>query len=407
MNNKQKKIFKIVIIALILFLIGEVVYFGIKYYNDRKNSVYYTVINSAILEDNDNYVGVGFSDYRNSKLNKYEKGYYKATISNYKDGKLLDEVGFKTGYNSYFNDVIKVKDGYIAVGQVEMTKEQHDDGLSEGLIIKYDNNFKQVWRKNISVIGKTEFYKIKQDEDDYVVVGSSVYGNGYMGNHTTGGGIILKISKDGEELDRANNGGPYSGKFNDVLVEDDGYVVVGLGKSNSGIIIKYNKELKKEWSNSYGYTDKNGITRIEKLDDDYITSTTKLVSPKDTSNVSAALVLFNSDGKKLDDVKYTKDKINVFQDLAVKDDQVFVSGYTGTKTDNSVKTDAIIVKYDKDLYEEESKVLKEKNNEYFIKLYLKSKKVYVLGYTNSKIKEYKTNGYDYFPIINTYNYDLK
>ena len=154
-------------------------------------------------------------------------------------------------------------------------------------------------------------------------------------------------------------------------------------------------------------TDKNGITRIEKLDDDYITSTTKLVSPKDTNNVSAALVLFNSDGKKLDDVKYTKDKINVFQDLAVKDDQVFVSGYTGTKTDNSVKTDAIIVKYDKDLYEEESKVLKEKNNEYFIKLYLKSKKVYVLGYTNSKIKEYKTNGYDYFPIINTYNYDLK
>ena len=66
MNNKQKKIFKIVIIALILFLIGEVVYFGIKYYNDRKNSVYYTVINSAILEDNDNNVGVGLSDYRNS-----------------------------------------------------------------------------------------------------------------------------------------------------------------------------------------------------------------------------------------------------------------------------------------------------------------------------------------------------
>ena len=135
MSNKQKKIFKFIVIALVVFLIGEVIYFGIKYYNDRKNSVYYTVINSAILEDNDNYVGVGFSDYRNSKLNKYEKGYYKATISNYKDGKLLDEVGFKTGYNSYFNDVIKVKDGYIAVGQVEMTKDQHDDGLSEGLII--------------------------------------------------------------------------------------------------------------------------------------------------------------------------------------------------------------------------------------------------------------------------------
>ena len=136
MSNKQKKIFKTIIIALAIILIGEIIYFGIRYYNGRKNSTYYSVINNAIVENEKNYVGAGFSDYKQSKYNDYEDGLNKATIFNYKDGKITKEVGFKKGYNSYFNDIIKVKDGYLAVGSIEMTKKQKEDGLSEGLLIK-------------------------------------------------------------------------------------------------------------------------------------------------------------------------------------------------------------------------------------------------------------------------------
>lgn len=405
MSNKQKKIFKTIIIALAIILIGEIIYFGIRYYNGRKNSTYYSVINNAIVENEKNYVGAGFSDYKQSKYNDYEDGLNKATIFNYKDGKITKEVGFKKGYNSYFNDIIKVKDGYLAVGSIEMTKKQKEDGLSEGLLIKYDKNFNFKWRKNIRGIGKTELLKIKQDGDDFVIVGTSVYGEGYMGNHTTGGGILIKINENGEEIMRVNNGGPFYGRFNDVLIENNSYVVVGLGKANSGIIIKYTKDGEKVWTGSYGYTDKNGINSITKLGNKYITATTKLVNPKEP-NMSAALVVFNKNGKKLDDVKYNSQSINYFGDVETLNDSIIAVGYTGKGT-TKIKTDAIIVKYDKDLYEEETNTLKGDNNEYYNNIYIKDNKIIALGYSNSKSKEYKINGYDYLPITKTYNENLK
>lgn len=405
MSNKQKKIFKTIIIALAIILIGEIIYFGIRYYNGRKNSTYYSVINNAIVENEKNYVGAGFSDYKQSKYNDYEDGLNKATIFNYKDGKITKEVGFKKGYNSYFNDIIKVKDGYLAVGSIEMTKKQKEDGLSEGLLIKYDKNFNFKWRKNIRGIGKTELLKIKQDGDDFVIVGTSVYGEGYMGNHTTGGGILIKINENGEEIMRVNNGGPFYGRFNDVLIENDSYVVVGLGKANSGIIIKYTKDGEKVWTGSYGYTDKNGINSITKLGNKYITATTKLVNPKEP-NMSAALVVFNKNGKKVDDVKYNSQSINYFGDVETLNDSIIAVGYTGKGT-TKIKTDAIIVKYDKDLYEEETNTLKGDNNEYYNNIYIKDNKIIALGYSNSKSKEYKINGYDYLPITKTYNENLK
>lgn len=405
MSNKQKKIFKTIIIALAIILIGEIIYFGIRYYNGRKNSTYYSVINNAIVENEKNYVGAGFSDYKQSKYNDYEDGLNKATIFNYKDGKIIKEVGFKKGYNSYFNDIIKVKDGYLAVGSIEMTKKQKEDGLSEGLLIKYDKNFNFKWRKNIRGIGKTELLKIKQDGDNFVIVGTSVYGEGYMGNHTTGGGILIKINENGEEIMRVNNGGPFYGRFNDVLIENNSYVVVGLGKANSGIIIKYTKDGEKVWTGSYGYTDKNGINSITKLGNKYITATTKLVNPKEP-NMSAALVVFNKNGKKVDDVKYNSQSINYFGDVETLNDSIIAVGYTGKGT-TKIKTDAIIVKYDKDLYEEETNTLKGDNNEYYNNIYIKDNKIITLGYSNSKSKEYKINGYDYLPITKTYNENLK
>lgn len=87
-------------------------------------------------------------------------------------------------------------------------------------------------------------------------------------------------------------------------------------------------------------------------------------------------------------------------------DSIIAVDYTG-KGINKIKTDAIIVKYDKDLYEEETNTLKGDNNEYYNNIYIKDNKIITLGYSNSKSKEYKINGYDYLPITKTYNENLK
>lgn len=407
MTKKQKKIFKIVIICLAVFLVAEIIFFGVRYYKGRNSSTFYTVINSVVMLDK-GYVGAGFSDYKNSSFNDYAEGYNKATIFVNDGSKQIDEVSFNRGYNSSFNDIVKVSDGYIAVGKVEMTKEQRDDKLSEGLVIKYDKSFNVVWRKNFAFLGATDLLKVKAlKSGSIVVVGTSVYGEGYVGNHTSGGGILLKLDKSGKTLLKVNNGGPYSGRFNDVIVESDGYVVVGLGKSNSGIIIKYNKSGKKLYSNSYGYTDKNGISSIDKSGNDYIVGTTKVININDLSNYQAAIVKYNSKLKKIDDVKYNSSNITYFSDVKVLDDKSIVAcGYTGKTKGEVLNTNAIVVKYDKDLYEEFDNKITGDNNEYYNNIYVDGKYILLLGYSNSDLKD-GFNGYDYFPFIDVYNSKLK
>ena len=408
MTDKQKLIYRIIIIILVLVLVGELIYFGVKIYLNRKESTFYTVINSVVLENENNYIGVGSSDYRYSKFNKYDEGYEKATIFKIENGEIVKEVGVLKGIAGRYNDVVKTSDGYIAVGRMEMTKKQHEEKMSEAVIAKYDENLKLLWRKNLSILEKTEFKRVKLDGDDIVVVGTSVYSDGYIGNHTTGGGILLKYDKDGKEKLRVNNGGPYSGSFNDFIIEKDYYVVAGLGKANSGIIIKYDKKGNKISSGSFGYTDKSGINGIAKKGDNYVVATTKVVNPKELSNYSAAIVEFNSKLKEVDNVKYTSSDINYFNDIEVdNDNNIIVCGYTGEPKYGAMSSDAVIVKYDKDLYEKESDFIRGNKNDFYSHIYLKDDSIYILGYSNSKLKEYKVNGYDYSTLLRKYSNDLK
>lgn len=407
MSDKQIKVFKIIVIILVVILVGELIYFGIRSHINRENSTFYTVENSMI-SDNKKDIAVGFSDYRYSKFNDYKDGYNKATVFVYEKDKLLKEVSLKIGFNSYYYDIIKVKDGYVAVGSIEMDKEQNKDKISEGMIVKYDKNFKQVWRKNVSVIGKTEFYKVREDDGNLVVVGTSVYGDGYVGNHTTGGGILVVFDSKGNKKKIINNGGPYVGKFNDFVIEKDGYVVVGLGRKNSGVIIKYNKNGKKVWSSYYGYTDENGITAISKMGKNYVLSTTKLVDKDEKNNYDASVIVFNSKGDKVDETKYSSSNITYFTDILTdKKNNVYVCGSAGMMSSTGLKSDAILVKFDKDLYEKGSKIIKGDNNDHFVKLYLENDKIKVLGFSNSKIKKYNANGYDYSPFTEVYSTNLK
>lgn len=408
MSNKQKKVFRTIIISLIILLVVEVIYFGIRIYHIRKVSTFYDVVNSAIIKDDSNYIGAGFSDYRYSKFNKYDKGYEKATIVKVKDNKVVKEIGLLKGYNARYNDIIETDDGYIAVGKIEMTKEQNKEKMSEGLIVKYDKNFKVLWRQNLSILEKTEFNKVKLDGSEIVVVGSSIYSDGYIGNHTTGGAILLKYDKNGKEKLRVNYGGPYTGAFNDLIVEKDSYVAAGLGKSNSGIVVKYDKNGKKLSTGSFGYTDKTGINAIAKIGNNYVAATTKVVNPKKLTNYSAALVLFSDKLDIVDSAKYNNQNINYFNDIKVdKDNNIYACGYTGNVKDKTVLSDAIIVKYDKDLYEKQSDVLKGNKNDFYSHIYLNDNNIYALGYSNSKLKEYKVNGYDYSKVLKKYNNKLK
>ncbi len=408
-TGKINKILKTLTIILSVVLIVEIIYLGIKLYLNRVNTTYYSTIES-IIKDNDNYITVGLNDFKHSKLNDYkEPGYNKPTIQIYnKEKELIKESYLDLGYNGTFHDVVKTEDGYIAVGEITMDENQHKDKLTEGVIVKYDTNLKLIWRKNLQILDSTKLLSVTLDNDNNIIAtGQSIYGQNYIGNHKTGGAIILKYDQDGNEKKRANIGGPTSGQFNDVVVTKDGYVAVGVLNKTTGIILKYDKNFKEKWHNYYGPTDSKGLTSISTSKDDYIVTTSKLKDKNNTDNYQAALLRYDKNGKLKKEITWQKENISRFEKTLISDDEIIALALYGNKEDNSLKNNSCIVKLNKDFEVQKEQTLEGKNIVTLIDI-IKDKEDYLIaGYTDSKIKNLNTNGYDFFPIIVTYNKNLE
>lgn len=401
-QDKRLRILRYITFALAGILLIEGTILGIRMYKIRKNSTYCSSINS-IVETKNNIVAVGFSDSRHSKFIKYEKpGYNKPYIWVYdKDFKIKNEIQLKLGYNGVFTDIITVDDGYIVVGYLEMSETNHEEGNTEGTIIKYDKDFKVVWRTNIDVLGNTRLNSVKQMPDGtYMVAGASVYANDVIGNHTNGGAIVVRYNDKGEQLSITNYGGPKTGEFNDIELLDDGYIVVGVRSKGTGIIFKYNYNGSEIWHNYYGYTDQKGLTSITKINNnEFIVTGSKLDEKDKNDNYKAALLKHDGNGKLIDEQLYQKNKITRFQDSIVIGENIYVVGLYGQQVDQELDNDSVLVTYTKDLNQIEEKIY-EGNKTYTINKIFNYKDSYlVVGHTNSKLKELKTNGLDYYQVL--------
>ena len=260
-EKKKNKLFKrILIIGSIIVIFELIAMFIVKILRER-NIDHIDTIND-LISVSDGYIAVGVSDFDGS--NSVDKKIYEYTdstskeksniitnqskIAKYdKDMKLVWETTYNNKYDSTFYSVLEVSDGYIAVGSLVSKYEQIEINVRDGLIVKFDLSGKVIWHKTYHVLSDTEFYKIIDDGDDnYVVIGQSIYENMEMGSHITGGGIIVRYDKDGNLLAHNNYGGNKSGSFNDIIKVNDGYIVCGKDATNYGIVVKYKKDFNRE-----------------------------------------------------------------------------------------------------------------------------------------------------------------
>lgn len=408
-NEKLYKRLKIAIIILLVLLVLELLLFGIRAFKMRRDNVYYTTINSVLKHDN-GYVGVGLSDFKNSKLNDYEApGYNKPVIWLYdEDYNVIKEIKYDNGYSGAFNDIVATSDGYIAVGALEMTADMHKVGSSEGIIVKYDKELNIVWEKNLQILDDTNLVSVKLDKNEnIVVVGQSIYESDIIGNHKTGGAILAIYSKDGEKKQTINYGGPQTGIFNDVVVLDDGYVVVGITHSGTGIIFKYDLNGQEIWHNYYGYTDMNGLTSIAYLNGEFLVTGTKLNEKDNTDSYKGAIIKFDNNGKLVKEVLYEKDSIAKIDELIISKDKIIVLALHGKKENDILVNQSSILEYNLDLELVNESNLTGNKTVTFTNVILNDDDYLVVGYTNSKMEEFKTNGYDYYQIFIDYNSNLK
>lgn len=408
-----KKLILTFIIICVSIILMETVYFIYHRIYVNHNTIYYDSLNSLSI-DNLNVVLVGSGNFKYSKHYDYTNGLEKAKFIKYGlDGKILFEKMYDKGINTTFSSVISVNDGYIVVGSGEFSEKEQQEGGREAIIIKYDKEGNIVWEKYYQVVTNTRFNKVIEISDGYVVVGQSIYANMEMGNHTTGGGIIVKYDKDGNEIWHNNHGGMKSGSFNDVVEVDGNFYVVGKDATDSANLVKFNNCGEYQWHKNYSYTDGIGFTGIAYLNKNlYVVGARKVLPEgtgdndnRDTKNTDALFVKYDLDGKIIFEKNFGGSNYERYNSILAYRDNLYIVGHTTSKdaglkvnTNGELMT-GILVRYDQNGNILRKECLGGSNNDNLTDIVTDGVSLYISAYSNSNdgnITTAKNNGKDYF-----------
>ncbi len=387
-ETRYKKIMFSIVVICLLILLAEGIFILYKYIERQNNKVYLDSANS-FEKIADGYILVGSNNNNN-------KSYEKAKITKYDNKKeKIWEKFYNKGYNSTFYSVKSDGKNFLAVGSYEKTKTEKKDKVRTALFVKYDENGKIIFEKNLQILGDSKFTNVAVVDDGYIVVGQSIFENMTLGVDKRGGGIIIKYDKTGKEIWRSNYGGSKSGLFNDILVDKDNIYVVGKDAARVGILVKYNSNGERISTTNYEYTDMLGFSSIVKAGNQLIVvGSKKLSEDKNDFDTDALIVKYDLDGDQLDEVTYKGKGMERFNKIILDSNHNLVLvGHTAvldkkktTKNLNVFKYDGILAKYKTSLkkiyienYGEDNlddyfTDIKEINNDYLISGYSSYKK---------------------------------
>ncbi len=429
MNKKRSNLLKKIFILCFVIITIELIAMLIMKILRERDIDHLDAIND-IIDVSDGYIAVGVSDFSNSKtidtkIYTYTDSTTKkktniianqSKIAKYdKEYNLVWENTFENMYDSTYYSVIKVSDGYIAVGSLVSKYEQIELNVRDALIVKYDLEGKEIWHKTYHVLSDTEFFKVIDDGDDnIVVIGQSIYENMEVGSHITGGGIILRYDKDGNILAHNNYGGNKSGSFNDIIKVDDGYIICGKDAANYGILIKFKKDFDRDskdtnlitkkllWQRTYANTDNIGFTSMVLKGDTIYTvgainiSNEKNEEEKDIFKYDAGVVLYNTKGKYLGKYSLLEDVHHRFNSVILDNDNLLLSGLLDVDNNKKEKQDSFTINFNlKDNKFSDKNLLTDKND-YIVNKIVELDKKIIVGTSKSNCGLY---GCEYEPII--------
>lgn len=349
MSKKVLFFLRIIIIIFVLTFFLELGYFiYISYFKDSK-SIYFDSINS-ISSNGSGFLGVGSN-------NNNEKHFEKAKFTKY-DSKLNKsfEKIYNKGYNGVFFGVVADSDGYVAVGSYEDTKKNYKNSTRKALIVKYNKNGDVIFENSFSSLDNSKFVDVLVVDDGYLVVGQSVYEKMTLGNSTSGGAFLIKYDKSLKLLWKSNFGSNKSAIYNSLLVDDDFIYAVGQDSFRVGLVSKYDMKGNLIDSVTYDDTDGLGFTCIGKNDKEILVSGSKYI---DDYSSKALMVRYDGDLNYLNEVTYGVEGNNRFNKFIVEDDFDIVAIGTksiydksgGNSNLNVLSYDGIIGKYKSDLKE--------------------------------------------------------
>ena len=400
MKKHGKKIVKVILVICLLVLIVDVGFLMYTKNKVDKNKTFFTS-NNGYVEYNNGYYAVG-SD--NLNKNSVERASLTRYDSNYK---MVNKKVLKTKYNSTYFNIARDDKYLLAVGSYEKTKEDNEENLRTALFVKYDSLGNIVFRKELQILGNSKFTKVLVEDDGYIVIGQSIYPNNVLGNEKTGGGIIVKYSKDGKIIWQKNYGGNKSGVYNDIVRVGDSYYLTGKDASRYGLLVKYSLdgELEKAVS-TYGIlkTDTIGFSSIVNKGKYLYVCGAKKLDEEDEYNhdIDGLIVKYDLDLNKKEDVTFKDDKkgLERFNKIIVDGNDFVVIGHEAIEDKEKSDDDelaynysGIIAKYNSKLKLKNSNIYKNDIDNYFTDISIGSNGKYLVG----GYSKYKENRYvDFF-----------
>lgn len=387
-NRKVMKLIKISTFICLLFLIIELVYIGYNLLYNSKKSIYFDGINSIVSRDK-YYVTVGSN---NDNDNYYEKA--KITLYNNKKVKTLEKL-YNVGFNSAFLGVeTDNDDNIIAVGNVEKSEKDHDKSIRKALIVKYDKDGNLVFDKDFSKLDNSKFTDVIVYEDNYYVIGQSVYSNTKIGNKD-GGALINKYDKNGELIWSKTFGNSKNAIYNDFVLKDNYLYVIG-SNNYDGLFNKYDLDGNLIYSNDnlFGY-EFSGI--VELNNSLYVSGSYKVDDGTD-----AVIGQFDLDGKLINTVLYEgKDYDKYNRIIKDENDNIIAIGimttYRSKKSDtiDEFDYDGIIGKYKSNLEKVGVVTYGDENDDFFTDIILDDNNYLVVGYSSYEDGSYLSKFINY------------
>lgn len=227
------------------------------------------------------------------------------------------QFGYGGAYNETFNSVEKTEDGgYIVVGSTKSKKiNEVSTGVGNGLVVKYDKENNIEWDLFYGGNAHEEFYDVIVVNDGYIVVGytlsTDIEG---LTNNGANDGLIIKLDEDGNIIWQTLVGGSLDDYIHAVREMPNGNLVI-VGRSNS----------------------------------------TDLPELENKGGLDAYIGMLNSEGKLIDSNLYGGNLDDCFYDVEIKNNGIYVVGYSKSDIGNHTNVgmqDAILVKYDDNLDDE-------------------------------------------------------
>ncbi len=164
-------------------------------------------------------------------------------------------------------DILKTDDGYILVGESESLRE--DEGF-DAYVLKVTEKGKVVWQKGYGWGYDEKANAVAAAKDGYIFVGLTKSNRDKREE-----AYVVKIDKAGNVVWQNTYGGRYDEEAFDIVADDDGYVIVGMTETDTRgredvFIFKINEKGRILWQKTYGGRASDIAYSIAKTEDGYI-----------------------------------------------------------------------------------------------------------------------------------------